>query len=66
MHGLKAEEIRGQEDLQSAAIFPVVKSVEELGQVLRWMLDAGSEAKGKEIWQQAEKVSADEISHSEI
>ena len=26
------------------------------------MLDAGSEAKGKEIWQQAEKVSADEIS----
>lgn len=61
-HGLKAEEIRGQEDLQSAAIFPVVESVEELGQVLRWMLDAGSEAKGKEIWQQAEKVSADEIS----
>ena len=61
-HGLKAEEIRGQEDLQSAAIFPVVESVEELGLVLRWMLDAGSEAKGKEIWQQAEKVSADEIS----
>lgn len=61
-HGLKVEEIRGQEDLQSAAIFPVVESVEELGLVLRWMLDAGSEAKGKEIWQQAEKVSADEIS----
>lgn len=61
-HGLKAEEIRGREDLQSAAIFPVVEPVEELGLVLRWMLDAGSEAKGKEIWMKAEKVSADEIS----
>lgn len=60
--GLTADEIRGCEDLQSAALFPVTDSMEELGTVLRWMTDGGQEEAGREIWRKARKVSADEIS----
>ena len=60
--GLKPEDIRGQEDLQAAAIFPVVDSVEELGIVLQWMTGGGQSPTGKDIWTQARKVSADELS----
>lgn len=60
--GLTADEIRGCEDLQAAAIFPVTDSIEELGTVLQWMTDGGQGEAGKAIWQKARKVSADEIS----
>lgn len=60
--GLTADEIRGCEDLQAAAIFPVTDSIEELGTVLQWMTDGVQGEAGKAIWQKARKVSADEIS----
>lgn len=60
--GLAAEDIRGYEDLQSAAIFPVTDSIADLGTVLQWMTDGGQGEAGKAIWQKARKVSADEIS----
>lgn len=60
--GLTADEIRGCEDLQSAAIFPVTDSIEDLGTVLQWMTDGGQGEAGRAIWQKARKVSADEIS----
>lgn len=60
--GLTADEIRGCEDLQSAAIFPVTDSIEELGTVLQWMTDGGQGEAGQAIWLKARKVSADEIS----
>lgn len=60
--GLTADEIRGCEDLQSAAIFPVMDSIEELGTVLQWMTDGGQGEAGQAIWLKARKVSADEIS----
>lgn len=60
--GLTADEIRGCEDLQAAAIFPVTDSIADLGTVLQWMTDGGQGEAGKAIWQKARKVSADEIS----
>lgn len=60
--GLAAEDIRGCEDLQAAAIFPVTDSIADLGTVLQWMTDGGQGEAGKAIWQKARKVSADEIS----
>lgn len=60
--GMKPEDIRGNQDLQAAAIFPVCESVEELGMVLRWMTAEPELEEGKDIWLKAEKMSADEIS----
>ena len=48
--------------MQSAAIFPVTDSIEDLGTVLQWMTDGGQGEAGRAIWQKARKVSADEIS----
>lgn len=62
MRGLKPEDIRGSHDLQAVAIFPVCHSVEELGTVMRWMTAEPELNEGREIWMQAEKKSADEIS----
>jgi hypothetical protein len=57
--GMKPEEIRGNQDLQAAAIFPVCESVEDLGTVLRWMTAEPELEEGKNIWLKAEKMSAE-------
>lgn len=64
-------EIEGNHDLQAARIFPVVR-IEEIGDVLAWMLDESSKnsvatahpsfKKGGECWRNARRMSADEIS----
>lgn len=48
-------------DLQAAGIFPVVTNVEEMGQVLRWMVTEARQEAGKEIWKHATRLSADEM-----
>ena len=60
--GLNAEMIVHNEDLQSAQLFPVCHSTEELETVLRWMINEPDSANGKEIWSKAKKLSADELS----
>lgn len=60
--GLKAEDIDCNDDLQSARIFPVCKTSDELGVVLRWMTTEPELAEGREIWIKAKKISADDIS----
>ncbi len=62
VHGLKAEDIEGNDDLQSAKLFPVMSDVVKLGMVIRWMLDARTCPEGAAFWREARKVSADEIS----
>ena len=49
-------------DIQAVAIFPVVDSLEELGVVLRWMINEPQLSGGKEIWLNANRLSADELS----
>lgn len=61
--GLVIDDIKGRkDDLQAAAIFPVVADEEQLGKVLRWMVSEPGLAEGKDIWQKNHRLSADEIS----
>lgn len=49
-------------DIQNAILFPYVESVEEMGLVLSWMIDANSEPEiGKDIWLKSRRFSADEL-----
>ena len=49
-------------DIQSAPIFPVVDKVSDIGLVLRWMLNEPSLQGGRIIWEDSQKLSADELS----
>lgn len=49
-------------DLQSARLFPVCHSVDDLGKVLRWMINELQCREGRDIWLQSKRLSADEIS----
>ncbi len=49
-------------DIQNARLFPLVESIEEMGAVLGWMIDPRAASdKGKEIWLQSRRFSADEL-----
>ena len=48
--------------IQSAPIFPVVDNVNDMGLVLRWMLNEPSLQGGRMIWEDSQKLSADELS----
>lgn len=54
--------IEGGEDLQSARLFPLLHSVEEMGKVLRWMTADPTDPEGRALWRQAFHLSADELS----
>ena len=49
-------------DIESAPIFPVVDKVSDMGLVLRWMLNESSLQGGRMIWEDSQKLSADELS----
>ncbi len=48
--------------MQSARLFPVCKSVDDLGMALRWMVNEPDNEAGKDVWMNSRRVSADEIS----
>lgn len=56
-HGLSADDIEGNNDLQAARIFPVCDSVDELGKSLEWWLQPTSASQLK-----SDRISANEIS----
>lgn len=60
--GLRADDITGSTDLQSAEIFPVTDNTDDLGRVMAWMTGKTEDAEGKRIWMEARKMSADGIS----
>ena len=61
--GINWEDLKGRtDDLQSASIFPITSSIEELGILVRWMISEPKLEEGKLLWLKADKVSADEIS----
>lgn len=60
---ISREDIEGrQDDLQAAAIFPVVADSDALEKIIRWMIAEPQLEEGKEGWKKAKKLSADEIS----
>lgn len=60
---LQLNDIYGNKgDLQSAAIFPVTDSIDDLGLLLRWMVSEPDLDKGRSLWLNSERISADDIS----
>lgn len=49
-------------DLQTARLFPICESIDEMGTILRWMIAEPQLEEGKAVWQRCRKISADEIS----
>lgn len=60
--GVDVDEIDGNEDLQSARIFPAAENTHDAGLMLRWMLNEPGLSEGKELWMEARKLSADDLS----
>ena len=49
-------------DIQNTALFPVCRTIMELGEVIRWMIADPQTKAGRRIWEQAEKLSANQLS----
>ncbi|MCM1030093.1 MAG: bifunctional fucokinase/fucose-1-phosphate guanylyltransferase [Oscillibacter sp.] len=49
-------------DIQSAALFPVCKSTDDMKEVLQWMISCPESETGKVIWLSQPRFSADELS----
>lgn len=66
--GIDINEVEGKEDLQSARIFPVCRSLDDAGLLLRWMLCSEQVLsdeeynRARELWLECRKLSADDIS----
>lgn len=60
--GINPDDIEGNDDLQSARIFPVVDNVSDAGLVLRWMLNEPQQQGGYLLWKNSRRMSADDIS----
>ena len=61
-HGVDISQIKGSEDMQKAAIFPLVDNLHDLQLVLRWMLGQTQLDGGRMVWEMSPKLSADDIS----
>jgi len=55
-------QVKDTADIQNAPLFPVCRSIDELGIVLRWMISEPELEEGKQIWESLSKLSANEIS----
>lgn len=60
--GIDIESIDGTDDFQSARIFPVARSIDEIGIFCSFMLSAPDSAEGRQLWLKTRKLSADDIS----
>lgn len=49
-------------DIQDAPLFPVCRTADELGVALRWMVSEPRLEEGKQLWESAHKLSANELS----
>lgn len=59
MRGINIPE---NKDIQQTSLFPVCHSIDELGLSLRWMIAEPELTEGKQIWETADKLSANELS----
>lgn len=60
--GISADEIEGSTDIQSSKIFPISNNIDDLGKILRWMIEDAGYIEGRQLWYSAPKMSANEIS----
>ncbi|MBO4485873.1 MAG: bifunctional fucokinase/L-fucose-1-P-guanylyltransferase, partial [Prevotella sp.] len=50
-------------DQQFESLFPVVDNIDDMGDVLRWMLGEKDNKRGQEVWETSRRLSAEEISN---
>lgn len=62
LRGIELSEIQPQDDLQAARLFPVSEHVEEMGIMLDWMVSNPGNDYGRELWRNAHKMSANDLS----
>ena len=55
-------EIKDADDMQTAEIFPVVDNMNDVGLVLRWMLNEPFQQGGRMLWNMSRRISAEAIS----
>lgn len=48
-------------DIQNARLFPLVKNIEDMGTVARWLTSEPDLEAGKKLWENSRRISADEI-----
>lgn len=60
---INIDDISGNEDLQSACIFPVCRSIGDMEKILRWMLCEPQLEEGCGLWNESLRMSADNISN---
>lgn len=60
--GIDIGGIEGNDDLQSARIFPVVDNLNDMQLLLRWMLNEPYQQGGRMLWDMSRRISAEEIS----
>lgn len=61
--GVCLDGIEGNADMQTARVFPLCNgTASDMELVLRWMLNEPGLEAGKRVWEQCEKLSADDIS----
>ena len=64
---LAPHDIEGFEDIQTARLFPIVATIDQLGQMLHYMIDSPDmiDSPGREdlreVWMKAEKLAADSL-----
>ncbi len=55
--------IAGAADMQTAEIFPVVDTLNDVSLVLRWMLNEPYQQGGRMLWDMSRRISAEQISN---
>ena len=60
-HGIAPEEVVGNHDLQAAELFPICDSMEELRELLLWMVAEHPATDSGALWRSKRKLSADGI-----
>lgn len=59
--GISPDSVAGAGDLQTARIFPVTPNLADAEILLRWMTNEPSLERGRELWEKARRMSADEL-----
>lgn len=62
LRNVNIREIEQYNDLQSARIFPVCQTMDEVERVVNWMVNDAEDKLGERLWRNAEKMSADDLS----
>lgn len=62
-HHIEPEWLNETKDLQESNLFPICSSIEEMGELLAWMITIEPTEDLSAVWKQKQRISANEISN---